>query len=80
LSLYTNPTLLEEKVLSALRIWDPLKVLNTLKKVFLWVLYRTLLGFRTWPIETFTKKKWFYIEPFWSSIYEAGDGTISGSK
>jgi len=22
----------------------------------------------------------FYIEPFWSSIYEAGDGTISGSK
>jgi len=25
-------------------------------------------------------KKWFYIEPFWSSIYKAGDGTISGSK
>jgi len=28
---------------------------------------------------TFYQKKWFYIEPFCSSIYEAGDGTISGS-
>jgi len=52
----------------------------TLKKGFLWVLYRTL-GFHNWPIEPFSlKKKRFYIEPFWSSIYEAGDGTISGSK
>jgi len=25
-------------------------------------------------------KKWFYIDSFWSSIYEAGDGTISGSE
>jgi len=58
---------------------EPLKVLYTLKKGFLWVLYRTL-GFHTWLIEPFTKKEYFYIEPFWSSIYEAGHGTISGSK
>jgi len=58
-----------------------LEPLYTLEKGFLWVLYRTL-GFHTWPIEknVFYQKKWFYIEPFWSSIYEAGDGTISGSK
>jgi len=58
---------------------EPLKgsTVYTLKKGFLWVLYRTL-GFHTWPIEHFAKKKeWFYIEPFWSSIYEVGDGTIS---
>jgi len=52
----------------------PKRFYTLLKTGFLWVLYRTL-GFHTWPIE-----KWFYIEPFWSSIYEAGDGTISGSK
>jgi len=46
------------------------------------VLYRTLK--RIWnPYlvnRTFYPKKWFYIEAFWSSTYEAGDGTISGSK
>jgi len=29
---------------------------------------------------TFYQKKNGSIEPFWSSIYDAGDGTISGSK
>jgi len=42
----------------------PKRFYTLLKKWFLWVLYRTL-GFHTWPIEPFTKKKkWFYIEPF----------------
>jgi len=53
----------------------PKRFYRLLKKGFLWVLYRTL-GFH----RIFYQKKWFYIEPFWSSIYEAGDGTISGSK
>jgi len=75
-------TLLGEKVLyrflkgsiSATYL-EPLKgSIHSLKKGFLWVLYRTL-GFHT-----LLPKKWFYIEPFWSSIYEEGDGTISGSK
>jgi len=80
-------TLLEEKVLYRIlkgsisaTYLEPLKgSIHSLKKGFLWVLYKTL-GLHTWPIEPFTKKKWFYIESFWCSIYEAGDGTISGSK
>jgi len=50
----------------------PERFYTLLKKGFLWVLYRTP-GFHTWPIEPFTKKM---VLPFWSSIYEAGDGTI----
>jgi len=69
-----NSTLLEKKrfyrtlkgSISATYL-EPLKGSIHLKKGFLWVLYRTL-GFHTWPIEPFTKKKkkWFYIESFWN--------------
>jgi len=56
-------TLLEEKVLYDLKRFyqryvfgTPKRFYTLLKKGFIWVLYRTL-GFHTWPIEPFTKKK-----------------------
>jgi len=70
LHLYIQPvffgTLLKEKVLyrtlkgsiSATYVFGtPKRFYTFLKKGFLWVLYRTL-GFHTWPIEPFTRKKW----------------------
>jgi len=80
----SDGSLLEEKVLYK-RFYQryifgtPKRFYTLLKKGFLWVLYRTP-GVPYLANRTFYPKKWLYIEPFWSSIYEAGDGTISGSK